>query len=406
MDCAINQLGRMECDYIDRLRRIAPLLSDKEILDSVAANTTNVANMGKTMQSEGASNLGILNQPVTQAPTAQDFAQFMEPEPQAPTAQDFAQFMEPMEPMEPEPQAPTAQDFSQFMEPMAPVHKPTAKDFSQFMESKNKLLVDLMHKVSSSRYKIKDGVVDEVRNLLNSGANPNIKDKYGRPVLHMSVDYTFNARNQEIVRLLLKAGADPNIYDISLDKDRDRKRDIFSNIFGSLRETDVEMLRLLLESGADPNLPSYWQSKSSYPIHQMLDREYSGEIPGFDNFDNIDEYKEKKLEGLRLLLESGADPTKKDVDGKNALELARYNYDTYHPQFGHFLEEVQLIEEHMERVNRKKSGKVFVKEGKVFTQAGLGRRRPHKKKKLKKKKGGKTLKKKKKTKKKKRRKFM
>jgi len=129
MDCAINQLGQMECNYMDRLRKIAPLLSDKEILDSVAANTTNVANMGKTMQSEGASNLGIFNQPEPQAPTAQ-FMQFMEPEPepQAPTAQDFAQFMEP------EPQAPTAQDFAQFMEPMSPVHKPTAPDISPFME--------------------------------------------------------------------------------------------------------------------------------------------------------------------------------------------------------------------------------------------------------------------------------
>ena len=103
-------------------------------------------------------------------------------------------------------------------------------------------------------------------------------------------------------------------------------------------------------------------------------------------FNNRLEFKEKKLESLGLLLQYGADPTNKDSDGRNALEYARYNYDTYGPENGHFLEEVELIEEYMERMNRKMSGKVSVKEGRVFTQAGLGRRRSRKKKKSKNKK--------------------
>ena len=78
MDKAIDQLGQIESNYIDRLRRIAPLLSDKEILESVAANTQNAADMGKTMKSEAASKLGIFNKPEVQAPSAQDLSQFID----------------------------------------------------------------------------------------------------------------------------------------------------------------------------------------------------------------------------------------------------------------------------------------------------------------------------------------
>jgi ankyrin repeat protein len=487
----------MECNYMDRLRKIAPLLSDKEILDSVVANTQNAADMGKTMQNEGASNLGIFNQPEVQAPSAQDLSQFMVPE--APTAQDFAQFMEPQAPTAQdfaqfmEPQAPTAQDFAQFMKPMEPVHKPTAPDISSFMEHleksaakepsinlsleikeaidklarlkrlnarqnqisfargessadkehsiklrlelkeakkelarlkaineripseqptaqdsaqsielKNKLLLDLVKKVqydnifNSNRRDNRATVseVNEVRNLLNSGANPNIKDEYGDPLLHISVTHSLHKENHEIVKLLLKAGAKPNMY-----------ADDGNTILGSVQPTDVKTFKLLLESGANPNLPSmnYDGSVRKYPIHTVLGDDY--DAPYFNLYNNRLEFKEKKLETLRLLLQYGADPTNKDSDGRNALEYARYEYDTYGPEYGHFLEEVELIEEYIERMNRKKIGKVSVKEGRVFTQAGLGRRRSRKKKKSKNKnkkggkrsnkKGGKTLKKKK-----------
>jgi hypothetical protein len=409
MDCAINQLGQMESNYIDRLRRIAPLLSDKEILESVAANTSNAANMGKTMKSEAASNLGIFNKPEVQAPSAQDLSQFMvpmEPEPEAPTAQDFAQFMKPMEP-EPQPEA-TYQDFSQFMKPrprakfnqpskaQAPkAQAPKAQDSAQSIELKSKLLLDLFKKMGGGFRRATVSQVNEVRDLLNSGANPNIKDEYGDPLLHDAVLHSEYKENHEIVKLLLKAGAEPNMYD-----------DHGNTIFGSVQPTDVKTFKLLLESGANPNLPYMWGSEvRKYPIHMVLSDEY--DAPYFNLYKNRLEFKEKKLESLRLLLQYGADPTVKNYDGESALEYARYNYETYGPESGHFIEEVELIEEYMERMNRKMSGKVSVKEGRVFTQAGLGRRRSRKKKKSKNKKlkkggkrsnkkSGKTLKKKKK----------
>ena len=406
MDKAIDQLGQIESNYIDRLRRIAPLLSDKEILESVAANTPNAANMGKTMKSEAASKLGIFNKPEVQAPSAQDLSQFMVPE--APTAQDFAQFMKPMEP-EPQPEA-TYQDFSQFMkprprakfnqpstQPQAPkAQAPKAQDSAQSIELKSKLLLDLFKNIDAFR-RATVSQVNEVRDLLNSGANPNIKDEYGNPLLHDAVTQSEYKENHEIVKLLLKAGAEPNIKDTH-----------GHTTLGSVQPTDVKTIRLLLKSGANPNLPSYWEDGSVRydPIHSLIRGFYDGPD---DFYKDRLEFKEKKLESLRLLLQYGADPTNKvEYDGfdRNALEFARYNYDTYGPKSGHFLEEVELIEEYMERMNRKMSGKVSVKEGRVFTQAGLGRRRSRKKKKSKNKKlkkggkrnkkSGKTLKKKRK----------
>jgi len=409
MDKAINQLGQIESNYIDRLRRIAPLLSDKEILESVAANTPNAANMGKTMKSEAASKLGIFNKPEVQSPSAQDLSQFMvhmEPEPEAPTAQDFAQFMKPMEP-EPQPE-PTYQDFSQFMkprprakfnqpstQPQAPkAQAPKAQDSAQSIELKSKLLLDLFKKIEGGYRRATVSEVNEVRDLLNSGANPNIKDEYGYPLLHDALLHASHKENHEIVKLLLKAGAEPNI------------KDKYGNTaLMAVQPTDVKTFKLLLESGANPNLPSMWGSEvRTYPIHSVLGDEY---VDLGDFYKNRLEFKEKKLESLRLLLQSGADPTVKNYDGRNALEFARYNYDTYGPKSGFFIEEVELIEEYMERMNRKMSGKVSVKEGRVFTQAGLGRRRSRKKKKSKNKKlkkggkrsnkkSGKTLKKKRK----------
>lgn len=423
MDKAIDQLGQIESNYIDRLRRIAPLLSDKEILESVAANTPNAANMGKTMKSEAASKLGIFNKPGVQAPSAQDLSQFMVPE--APTAQDFAQFMKPMEP-EPQPEA-TYQDFSQFMkprprakfnQPSTQPQAPKAQDSAQSIELKSKLLLDLVEKSikkKNMRYgkDITDDVVDKVRDLLNSGANPNIKNKRGEPLLFISMDpgtYKHSGNPLEITKLLLKAGANPNIYYELENKNKPRKYNTFASIFGSLNVTDGHVLKLLLDYGLDPNLPSYWDGKPNYPIYQKLSEEYLEEFTEVEDpgYNNRLEFKEKKLESLRLLLQSGADPTKiNGFDGRNALEYARYNYDTYGPENGNFLEEVELIEEYMERMNRKMSGKVSVKEGRVFTQAGLGRRRSRKKKKSKNKKlkkggkrsnkkSGKTLKKKRK----------
>jgi ankyrin repeat protein len=54
-----------------------------------------------------------------------------------------------------------------------------------------------------------NGDVDKVRNLLKKGANSNLADSEGMPVLHKAILFKY----KEIVELLLESGADPNYTD-------------------------------------------------------------------------------------------------------------------------------------------------------------------------------------------------
>ena len=88
------------------------------------------------------------------------------------------------------------------------------------------------------------GDINEVRRLLESGANPNIKDPtYDEdawtPLLYAS-SYGF----YEVSNLLLDYGADPNIPD-----DWGQTPLMWASYKGH-----EEIVRLLLESGADPNI--------------------------------------------------------------------------------------------------------------------------------------------------------
>jgi hypothetical protein len=155
-------------------------------------------------------------------------------------------------------------------------------------------------------------------------------------------------RNTELVRLLLKHGANPNFIEKS-------QNGVESGIWGYVYKEDNEIVKLLLEYGADPNIPWLFNPNREsrlYPLESFLNLHFE---PG-DGM-TLDEFKEKKLESIRLLLKYGADPSKINYsgrnydgsipNGKNALDISRYNYNRYGPQSGFFLEEVQLIENHM-----------------------------------------------------------
>jgi hypothetical protein len=431
MDCAINQLGQMECNYIDRLRRIAPLLSDKEILESVAANTPNAANMGKTMKSEAASKLGIFNKPEVQAPYAQDLSQFMvpmEPEPEAPTAQDFAQFMKPMEP---EPQAPTAQDFAQFMVPMEksaakePKSKPKSKlkskpksklkskpksihmsdrdirgitgvDLIKLIEKDIKEGLDheqLVEKYSGANinfqergttplmYVIRYGMTNIVRLLLDIGAETDLQDQYGKTALMWaSID-----GHTDIVKLLLDKGVKPNI----------QERYGFTALMYASESGHENTVKLLLENGADPTLKNedgdtalHWVST----IWNMGEKDTT--VGG------------SRINIIKLLLDNGADVNIQDDEGKTALinaerSLMHAERKKMSPTMQDAIRDiVELLDYHTNLSGR-------TDRGGPKPQAGLGRRRSRKKKKSKNKKlkrggkrsnkkSGKTLKKKRK----------
>jgi hypothetical protein len=190
--------------------------------------------------------------------------------------------------------------------------------------------------------------VEELRRLLENGADPNTILDGRFSIITPLYDATMT-RNTELVRLLLKHGANPNFIE-------KRHSGIETGIFGNVFHEDIEIIKLLLEYGADPNIP--WLINPAggsrlYPLQIFLNQHFEP-----DDGMTIDEFKEKKLESLRLLLKYGADPSKINYSGRNydgsipngenALDISRDNYNSYGPQRGYFLEEVQLIKNHMD----------------------------------------------------------
>ena len=91
-----------------------------------------------------------------------------------------------------------------------------------------------------------NGDIQRVRELLDSGVDPNFQNRFGTTALMMASAWGYT----EIVRLLLEKGADPNI----------QSRNRFFNNFGDTAlmfatlEGETETVRLLLENGANPNI--------------------------------------------------------------------------------------------------------------------------------------------------------
>jgi len=94
-----------------------------------------------------------------------------------------------------------------------------------------------------------NGDIRRVRELLDSGVDPNFKNRLGTTALMMASAWGYT----EIVRLLLEKGADPNI------QTRNRVLYDFGDtalMFATL-EGETETVRLLLENGANPNIKNY-----------------------------------------------------------------------------------------------------------------------------------------------------
>ena len=91
-----------------------------------------------------------------------------------------------------------------------------------------------------------NGDIQRVRELLDSGVDPNFQNRFGMTALMMASAWGYT----EIVRLLLEKGADPNI----------QSRNMVLYDFGDTAlmyatlEGETEIVRLLLENGANPNI--------------------------------------------------------------------------------------------------------------------------------------------------------
>lgn len=129
---------------------------------------------------------------------------------------------------------------------------------------------------------------EKVRQLLAEGAPVDTTDRDGRTALH----YATMVNELEIVELLLTAGAQPDRVDSVGDMPLH---------FASQHVVRLPILRLLLERA--PGVVDKAGGGGRLPLCIATDA--------------------KVAEGVRLLLEHGADPAKKDATGQSAIDRAQ-----------------------------------------------------------------------------------
>ncbi len=167
-----------------------------------------------------------------------------------------------------------------------------------------------------------EAFVNTARALLDAGASPNtgwiemIDHPNPRPVLEAAIyGAAAIAQHPGLTRLLLERGADPNdeetayhvietsdntVLKILLESGKFNERSLSTALLRKCDWHDLDGLRLVLEHGADPNWTTGWGWTA---LHQALRR---------DN----------RLQMIELLLDYGADPALPGRDGSSAILIA------------------------------------------------------------------------------------
>lgn len=153
--------------------------------------------------------------------------------------------------------------------------------------------------VDDSDYGSVEEKVEIVRLFLEAGADPNVKDKSGRALLHFFVSWNYfehltSAERYTMTQLLLTHGANPNIEDSCGITP-------LHIIVGGVY--DYSILRLILEHGGDPNAKTT-KIGGLTPLHYVA----------------IDDVYDADL--VQIYLEHGADPNIQNDYGSGALHMA------------------------------------------------------------------------------------
>lgn len=166
-----------------------------------------------------------------------------------------------------------------------------------------------------------DGLTTVARLLLDAGAGPADPAGNGWTPLRCAVA---GVANPAIVRLLLDRGAVPDDHDVYLscfgDDDHESLRVLLGRtpniaattaLAAPISTGDTEGVRLLLEAGADPRRPSpaelYGTGQEDWPDWPPVHAAIQADAP---------------TELVRLLLEAGADPNATGPDGRTPHQLA------------------------------------------------------------------------------------
>jgi ankyrin repeat protein len=169
-----------------------------------------------------------------------------------------------------------------------------------------------------------DAFVRTARALLDSGASANtgwtelIDHPNPRPITEAAIYGAAGiAQHADLTRLLLERGADPNdeetpyhvpetrdntVLKVLLESGRLNVRSLSTLLLRKCDWHDLEGVRLVLEHGADPNWITGWGHSA---LHQAVRRDNSLQI-------------------IECLLDYGADPALPNRDGRSAISIAAH----------------------------------------------------------------------------------
>lgn len=172
-------------------------------------------------------------------------------------------------------------------------------------------------------YKHIDNYKDIIAMLLDKGANPNLKNKYGNtPLMLAALECFIDYDGSEIATMLLNKGADPNW----------KNNDDFTALIFAAQSSNENVAALLLNNGADPNLKNndgftalmYATGYNEPTIVDLLLN--NGADPNIQNEYGFTALMYAAEEGfkeiLSLLLNKGANPHLQSNDGDTAIKLA------------------------------------------------------------------------------------
>jgi hypothetical protein len=178
-----------------------------------------------------------------------------------------------------------------------------------------------------ARQLVLDGRIADLRQLLKAGVKVNDPDTEGQTLL------MFAARgNADMVNLLVAYGANVNAK-TPIDKDGNGA---LTALHIALRQDSVNVVRALIKAGADPQAEAnrFWTpmhyaaylgaSKSIRYLHERkvdVDTPFKG---GRASTPLMVAAQYEQPSSIRVLIESGADPKRKDSYGEDACSYARF----------------------------------------------------------------------------------